>query len=485
MSDPVRSSATTQLADLAAGRIGARELLDAHLARCDAANPVLGAVVAQDRDRAAAEADRIDDDRARGVPLGPLAGLPMTVKDCFDVDGLPAVCGTPALLERSRRCTDAAVVAAVRRAGVVVWGKTNVPPMLGDVQTANEVYGRTVHPLDPDRTAGGSSGGAAAALAAGVTPLEIGSDLGGSLRTPASFCGVLALKPGPGRLSAAGQIPPEPTSGPGSGLPVVGPMARSAADLALLWSVLTGEAAPEPPGRSLRLALWCDDPHLLTGRDVADRLGAVAAALAESGHRVDVVAPPVPADVLLDAYFALLFPLLAQGMPERAAARMHARRADAARAVAAGASRYGADAAVVHSTAPPAARVAAEGVLGGLRSGVHALLRDVDALLVPATPVPAIPHDTDRPPARRTVDVDGRAEPYRRLLDWAAPATALGLPAVALPIGYRADGLPLGAQLLGAPGGEGRLLGVAAVVERVAGGSGVVTDPPGLDAVAR
>ncbi|WP_433873130.1 amidase family protein [Saccharopolyspora sp. CA-218241] len=470
MTDPTSLSATAQLAELAAGRLGAVELLDAHLARRDAVDQVLGAVVAEDRERARAEAARIDDARARGAELGRLAGLPMTVKDCFDVEGLPAVCGSPELAGRSPRCADAAVVAAVRSAGAVVWGKTNVPPMLGDVQTYNAVYGRTTHPMDPALSPGGSSGGAAAALAAGFTPLEIGSDLGGSLRTPAAFCGVLALKPGPRRLPSGGQIPPDPPAGhPGADLPVVGPMARTAADLRLLWSVLAGtRPRPEAPAdRPLRLGLWCDDPHLLSGAEVVAALHAAAAAVADAGHHVEVVPPPVPGDVLLDAYFALLFPLLAQGMPEEAAQRMRARRDAASRAVADGASRYGGDAAIVHSTAPEVDRVAAAAVLAGLRDDVSALLGSWDALLVPAAPVAAIPHDTDRPPARRTIDTDGRPEPYRRLLDWAAPATALGLPSVALPVGRTARGLPLGGQLIGAAGDEDRLLGIAALVERV------------------
>ena len=183
--DILSLDATDQLQALAALRISARELLEASVVRMDRLNPKLNAVVSRDLDRAHADARIIDERRARGETLGPLGGLPMTVKDTFDVKGLPASAGTKALLDRTAE--DAAVVARVRSAGAVVWGKTNTPVYASDWQTYNSLYGTTNNPWDLTRTSGGSSGGSAAAVAAGITALEIGADIGGSIRVPVAF----------------------------------------------------------------------------------------------------------------------------------------------------------------------------------------------------------------------------------------------------------------------------------------------------------
>ncbi|HLY77895.1 MAG TPA: amidase family protein, partial [Caulobacteraceae bacterium] len=256
--------ATGQLAALNAGRVSAAELLEATLRRHEAANGPVNAVVATDVERARERAKAIDEHRAKGDPLGPLAGLPMTIKDTFDVEGLPATSGLEAF-RRGRR-PDAVVVSHARHAGAVIWGKTNTPVMAGDFQTYNALYGTTNNPWDLARTSGGSSGGAAAALASRITALEIGSDIGGSLRTPASFCGVYSHKPTWGVVSQIGHVPPAPGALSERDLNVVGPMARSARDLRLLLSVLEGGAlaarthAP-PELASLRVGLWLNQPE--------------------------------------------------------------------------------------------------------------------------------------------------------------------------------------------------------------------------------
>jgi amidase len=192
---PVYRTAREMLADLSAKKISARELLDAHLSRNEALHKRLNAIIETDIARAMKDAAAIDDARAKGTALGPLAGIPMTIKDGLDVENMPAVVGNPAFVGRSKNCADAAVVARARAAGAVIWGKSNVPIMLGDLQSFNAIYGTTNNPYDVTRVPGGSSGGSAAALAAGITPLEIGSDIGGSLRHPANYCGVFSLKP--------------------------------------------------------------------------------------------------------------------------------------------------------------------------------------------------------------------------------------------------------------------------------------------------
>jgi amidase len=193
LTDILALDATGQLQALAARRVSALELLEASVARTDRLNPKLNAVVSRDLDRAYASARLIDDRRARRESLGMLAGLPMTVKDALDVEGLPASAGIEYLLHRTAK--GAVVVSRVRAEGAIVWGKTNTPVKAADWQTYNALYGITNNPWDLERTPGGSSGGSAAALAAGLTALEIGADIGGSLRVPASFCGVFAHKP--------------------------------------------------------------------------------------------------------------------------------------------------------------------------------------------------------------------------------------------------------------------------------------------------
>ncbi|MGH6957888.1 MAG: amidase family protein, partial [Caulobacteraceae bacterium] len=332
--------ATAQLAALASKRIGALELLEAAIRRYEAANPALNAVVAVDLDRARERARAIDDHRAKGDTLGPLAGLPMTIKDTFDVEGLPASSGLAAYRRGHR--PDAICVAHARQAGAVIWGKTNVPVLAGDFQTYNPLYGTTNNPWDPSRTSGGSSGGAAVALATRMTALEIGSDIGGSLRTPASFCGVYSHKPTWGLVSQIGHVPPKPGAMAERDINVVGPMARSARDLRLLLSVLeagpmAARAAAPLELKGLRVGLWLDQPEFVLDPEVRGVVEAFGAALAREGAEVTPVTSPVDAGALMDAYGALLTSLLAEDLPPARLRAMRRLRPLAALARAAGA----------------------------------------------------------------------------------------------------------------------------------------------------
>ena len=288
MDDILKLDATGQLAALAARRISALELLESALKRHEAANGPINAVVARDLSRAVERARAVDDHHAKGDQLGPLAGLPMTIKDTFDVVGLPASSGLDAFRHGSR--PDAACVALARAAGAVIWGKTNTPVMAGDFQTYNALYGTTNNPWDLTRTSGGSSGGAAVALATGMTALEIGSDIGGSLRTPASFCGVYSHKPTWGLVSQLGHIPPRPGAMAERDLNVVGPMARSARDLRLLLSIFVGgplaARAPAADLKTAKIALWLDEPSFPLDPQVRTTIEAFAAQLTEAGVEV-------------------------------------------------------------------------------------------------------------------------------------------------------------------------------------------------------
>ncbi|MEI9989967.1 MAG: amidase family protein [Rhizomicrobium sp.] len=468
MSDILSLDATAQLAALTARRISSRELLAAALARTDRLNPAINAVVARDPDRAFADARRIDDIRAARGALGPLAGLPMTVKDTLDVEGLPASAGMASLLGRT--ACDAAVVAAIRAAGAIVWGKTNTPVKAADWQTYNPLYGTTNNPFDPARTPGGSSGGSAAALAAGFTALEIGADIGGSLRIPASFCGVFAHKPSFGLVSQRGLVPP-PDRAADIDLAVVGPLARSARDLSLLMSVIAPfQPAPPATVKGLRVALWLEAPGFVLDVPEKNAVAAFARKLEAAGAIVEPVAAPVDAERLMATYTMLLFSILGADLPAPVRALY-----EMARPVALIARRGGADAmswaqALLGHTARRAEWAAADRARDNLGARMAQFFQRHDVLLAPVAPVAAFPHDHS-PFLRRTLALaDGRRVGYREMMRWVALATLCGLPATAMPVGLSPQGLPIGVQLIGPRNGDARLLAVAQAVETACGG---------------
>ncbi len=416
MTDLIYRSATELAGDLAAKRISARELLEAALARNEALHAKLNIVVAKDVERARRDAAAIDEARAKGDALGPLAGIPMTIKDGFDVEGLPATCGNPEWANRDKNCRDADLVANVRKAGAVVWGKTNVPIMLGDWQSYNAVYGTTNNPYDVTRTPGGSSGGSAAALATGITSLEIGSDIGGSLRVPAHFCGVYALKPTQAQLSGRGHVPPPPGMDASElDLGVMGPMARTPADLRLLYGVLRG--APARPARSVkgrRVALWLDEPEFVASAETRAAIERARDALVRQGVDVRVAKPSVPIREMMTAYLGILMPIVS-GQPFNT----------------------------------PEVK-AAQAIRDGFKKQLEAFYAEGwDAILAPVTPTPAFPHTQEGTMTDRVLDVDGKAEPYTRGLDWIGLATSLHAPAISAPAGRTKSGLPIGVQVIG------------------------------------
>src|SRR5436190_11003530 len=245
-------AAAALLAALAARQISAVELTDHAIARIEGLDARINAVVVRDFERARAAAAQADKALAAGERR-PLLGLPMTVKEAFNVAGLPTTWGFPRGKDW-RPAEDALIVARAKAAGAIVLGKTNVPVALADWQSYNDIYGTTNNPWDLGRTPGGSSGGSAASLAAGYVPLELGSDIGGSLRVPAHYCGVFAHKPTYGLVPTRGHTPPNvPPLPVDIDLAVVGPMARSAADLALALDVIAGP--DDPQASAYRLAL--------------------------------------------------------------------------------------------------------------------------------------------------------------------------------------------------------------------------------------
>jgi amidase len=292
-----------ELADLIAKRrLSSLEVVNAHLARIDAVNPALNAVVRVLADDARAAAVSADRRLAAGETVGPLHGVPFTVKENIDMAGLPTTWGVPALAQAVVPA-DAPVVERMRAAGAIPIGRTNLPDMALRIHTDSSLYGLTRNPWHPDRTAGGSSGGEAAALATGMSPIGLGNDIGGSLRNPANACGIASIRPSFGRVPDAGYVPTEDHLLAVQLMNVQGPMARRVADVRLGLRVLIG-AHPRDPwsidapfegralGRPIRVAVIAEPPGGSTHPMVAATVRRAAQALADAGYDVEDACPP-------------------------------------------------------------------------------------------------------------------------------------------------------------------------------------------------
>jgi amidase len=456
---PHQWTATETLAELAARRISAVELLEHYLGRRNALDSGVNAVVATDPEGAMRSALDIDARRARSAPLPPLAGVTMTIKDSFEVAGMTATCGIPALAQH-RPQQDAEAVAALRNAGAVIYGKTNCPLGVADHQSYNPIFGVTRNPWNASRTVGGSSGGSAAALTAGFATLELGSDIGGSIRVPSHYCGVYGHKPSWGIVPRRGHIPPMPGAVvPPAPLAVVGPLARCAADLDLALGVLAKASPDEAAGWSLtlppprhealrefRVGVWLD-AYPVDG-DYAAAIERFVQQIANEGVRVEVLRQgPVDATASWDVYLDLLFGVIGSGSPEQELA--------AYQAAAQGAAEGSFAARLAQATTQPLRQWTQ-------RSAQQAMLRQqwaqfftgCDLLLCPVAMTAAFPHQTDDghgpvPQLKRTLTVDGTPRPYLQNLMWPGLVTVANLPSTVRPIGVGADGLPVGVQVVG------------------------------------
>jgi amidase len=477
-------STTKQLVEaLAARELSAVELTDLCIARIETLDGKLNAVVVRDFDRARDAAKRADTALGRGERR-PLLGIPVTIKESFNIAGLSTTWGTPAFKDWIAR-EDAALVARVKAAGAVVLGKTNVPLFLGDWQSFNDIYGTTNNPWDLGRTPGGSSGGSSAALAAGFGPLSFGSDIGGSLRAPAHYCGIYAHKPTLGIVPLDGHAVPG-TVARENGLSVVGPMARSAADLALALDVTAGPdekaagiayrfALPAPRHQELkafRVLIIDDHPLFPTATAVRAALDRLAQRLVKAGANVAHQSPLLP-DLADSArlYMRLFTAALSlRWSPEQytEAQRAAATFSPNDKSLAAERSR-GATLSYREWAAADAARAK-------LQQQWSALFREWDVLLCPPMPTPAFPHQQSMPVSERRIDIDGRECVFFDQLVWPEIATTPGLPATAAPIGFSESGLPLGVQIVGPYLEDRTPLTFAALMEREFGG---FIPPPG------
>lgn len=473
-------SVTELRAMLDARQVSAVELFQHAVARIETHDSRLNAVVVRDFERARALADGADASLARGERR-PLLGIPLTVKESFNVAGLPTTWGLPGNREW-KPGEDAVAVARLKRAGAIILGKTNLATAIADWQSQNAVYGTTSNPYNLELTPGGSSGGSAAALAAGYVPLELGSDLSGSIRVPAHFCGVFGHRPSAGLVPQRGHAPPGSSAlavDLTDGLGVCGPMARTAADLALALNVLAGPDKQDDTAYQLLLpaarhkdleafrVLVVDEHPLLPVADeirsaldqLANRLRSMRASVARSSSLL----PDLAESARLHTYMVCNF--TAFGRPPDFFSKMR----DAVREL-----DPDDDSLTACQLRGPLLThhewMAAQIARARLRHQWATLFKQFDVVLCPPFSVLAFAHDRLEDQTRRLVTIDGTPFPYTSLSVWSSVATPPGLPATVMPIGRSQSGLPIGVQIIGPFLEDRTTIAFAELLEREFGG---------------
>ena len=468
-------SASAQVAALRARKISSVELLQAYLHRVDRLNPALNAIVVFDRAAALKQARAADRAVSSGAPLGLLHGLPMTVKESFDLRGHPTTMGHPQL-KHHVAMQDALAVQRLKAAGAVIFGKTNVPLNLADFQSYNHLYGSTNNPWDLARGPGGSSGGSAAVVAAGLAALEFGSDIGGSIRNPAAYCGVYGHKPPWNIIPKRGhQLVPQPLAE--GDLSVIGPLARSAQDLALALRATVGPddltraglryTLPAPRWKSvkgLRVAVWLDEASAPIDKQVRAPIMQAVAALRRAGAKIDLTSrPSFDPGHAHQVYMDLLQANMAARRPDYADMERQRRAlADSDQSLAAQLLRQ--------STPSFKQMFDRNHQRETLRWAWHEFFKSHDLLLAPITATAAFAHDHSSPLAARTLMVNGQSAPYFAQLFWAGLATCSYLPATVAPVGLTPQGLPVGMQIIGPEMADRSTIWLAGQLERLIGG---------------
>jgi amidase len=428
------------------------ELTEYFIDRIERFDESLNAIPVHDFERALDAARNADAVLARGNLIGPLHGLPMTIKESYDIAGLATTWGLPDWKDNLAQA-DAVMVTRFKNAGAHFMGKTNVPLMLGDFQSYNDIYGTTNNPWNTDLGPGGSSGGTAAALAAGMTGLDAGSDIGGSIRNPAHFCGVYGHKPTWGVVSSEGQAPPGAVSRPD--LAVVGPLARSAEDLQQSMDIVAGPITLDTPGwrlelppprmkslGELRVALIPDHGVSPVDREVADRVAMVGDVLARRGATVSNTARPEFIDAAgFDTYLKLLMTIV--GGPEDSLDHKVWMGLDNQRTY--------------------------------YRLAWKAFFEEWDLVICPIMPTAAFPHDHS-PQQSRVLTINGEPLPYMNQIFWAGIATLSYLPSTVFPTGLNEAGLPIGLQAMGAEFSDETTIEFARLMAQEIGG---FVPPPG------
>jgi len=482
------STASQMLQALRQRQLSAVELLALHQRRIERYNRRLNAIVIECFEYAREAAEAADAARARGADA-PLLGLPITLKESINVRGLLTTAGLPAFAQ-TQADFDAAATQRLQTAGAVLMGKTNVPPMLADWQTDNEVFGRTNNPWDLARTPRGSTGGGAAALAAGLTPLEVGSDIGGSIRVPAAFCGLYGQRPSDSALPRSGQLPFPPVPNPLGIMGVQGPLARSAADLDLALAVLAGPEGGEevawrlafPPPRHERLSeyrvavlppiTWVpvDTEIMAAQEELVSRLG-------RAGAQVQMIQPELLGD--LQAHHVLYVSLISAVTGARSPEAERRRLVELSR----GYDDAFSEARRQGWLASVGDYFAWYGQREQYRAAYRTFFREWDVLLAPITLISAFPHlklawPREARDFEHTITVNGAAVAYELQLVYPGIATLSGQPATAFPVGLTRAGLPIGLQAIGPYLEDRTPIHFAALLEREFGG---FRRPPGYD----
>jgi len=458
--------------DIRKKKIGCLELLDLYLSRVEQHNPALNAIVAMDVEGARKRARAADRALARKQPWGPLHGVPMTIKESYDVVGMPTTWGIPELKDNLPP-RNALAVDRLLGAGVVLFGKTNVPIYLADYQSYNAIYGVTNNPWDLSRSPGGSSGGSAAALAAGLTGLEAGSDIGSSIRNPAHYCGVFGHKP------TWGVVPPRGQALPGrlhqTDISVIGPMARGADDLEIALGVMAGPdeidaagyklalAAPRQKAlRDFKVAVMLTDPNAEVDAEVQEKIQAVADFLARKRAKVSDRARP---DIDTSEAARVYIHLLRAATAGRQSQEEFDKTVTAARSLSAGDDSYYARM-LRGTTSSHRDWLAANETRQKMRFKWAEFFKEYDLLLCPPTASAAFPHDHAGERHERTIEVNGRRVPTTDQLFWAGYPGMAYLPGTVAPAGRTKSGLPVGIQIVGPQYGDRTCIQMARLLER-------------------
>ena len=450
MTDHSYSTTLETAASIASREVSSRELLEAALNRVDRLDGPINAVVALDPERALAAADQADQAVVRGDELGPLHGVPITIKDSFQTEGLITTSGAPELADFVPD-KDADPVARYKAAGAIVYGKTNLPIWAGDLQSYNKVYGTTANPYDIECTPGGSSGGSGAALAAGYTPLELGSDIGGSIRIPCHWSGVCGHKPSYGVVSALGQIPGMPGTLSQADIAVAGPMARDVDDLELALDLLAGPdewnqvaySLALPPARhaniaDFRVAVWIDEEAAPVSAEYRNLLLRAAAAFEEAGAKVDYEARPgFTFEKAVDTFRHLL-----------SAAEAGSWTLSEIEEQAASNEEPQGELGIWYASMRHREWLSWHERRLQQRNRWREFFNSFDVVLLPVTLTEAIRHDHSSPFTGRTIQVDEQQRPYTDQLKWMGLTGVSWLPATVVPIG-QIDSKPVGVQIAG------------------------------------